>query len=79
MHQVVKYVLGTKKLLLIIKPKKYTNEPWDIFQFSDSDYIGHPDAWINTNEFIIHVLEVKVSWRSKAQRSVTLLSLTQDE
>ena len=74
MHHEIKYVLGTKNLGLKIEPKGDKDEPWDIVCFSDSN-AGDPGTKRSVIEFILHILGVPVSWRSKAQRSMTLSSL----
>ena len=42
--------------------------------FSDSDYAGDPDTRRSVSGYVIYLCGVPISWRSKAQRSVTLSS-----
>ena len=49
-------------------------KPWDIVCFSDSGNTGDPVSRRRVNGFILYVLGVTASWKSKAQRSVTLSS-----
>jgi hypothetical protein len=42
--------------------------------FCNSDWAGDPETRISVTGFIIYLMGVPVSWRSKAQRGVTLSS-----
>ncbi len=57
-----------------IEPISGDNGPWDLVCYSDSDYAGDPDSRRSVSGFILYVKGVPISWRSKAQRSVTLSS-----
>ena len=46
--------------------------------FTDSDFGGDKDTRISITGYILYVLGVPVSWKSKSQRSVTL-SLSEAE
>ena len=50
------------------------NELWDIVCFRDSDCASDVDTRISVSLFILFILGVSVSWRSKVQRSMTLSS-----
>ena len=72
--RVIKYVIDMKNLGLKIEPTGNSNEPWEIVSFSNSDYAGDPMSRRSISGFIIYVLGVPVSWRSKSQKSVSLSS-----
>ena len=74
MYQVIKYVLDTQGKGLRIEPIFGDSGPWDLVCYSDSDYAGDPDSRRSVSGFILYVKGVPISWRSKAQRSVTLSS-----
>ena len=46
----------------------------NIVAYSDSDLAGNKESKISVSGFIIIVNDTPISWRSKAQRSVTLSS-----
>ena len=72
---VIKYVLDTKNLGLKIEPTGNSNEHWEIICFSNSDYAGGPVSTRSINGFLLYVLGVPISWKSKSQKSVSLSSL----
>ena len=72
MLQIIKYVLDTKDYGLRIDPIYKKNKPWDLVCYSDSDYAGDSDTRRSVSAFILYVCSVPISWRSKAQQSVTL-------
>ena len=74
MLRIIKYVLDTKDYGLRIDPIYKKNKPWDLVCYSDSDYAGDSDTRRSVSGFILYVCSVPISWRSKAQRSVTLSS-----
>ena len=74
-HQVIKYVLNTICFGLKLEPKQSEKEPSKIVLFSNSVYAGDPVTRSIISCFILFVLDVPVSWRSKAQRILTLSSL----
>ena len=74
MFRVIKYVLDTRSKGLRIEPTFGDSGPWDLVCFSDSDYAGDPESRRSVSGFILYVKGVPISWRSKAQRSVTLSS-----
>ena len=73
MLRVVKFVLETKNKGLRIEPKRKIDE-WDLITLSDSDYAGDQENRISVSGFILYLMGVAISWRSKGQRSVTLSS-----
>eukprot|EP00956_Cyclotella_meneghiniana_P000877 scaffold1009_cov67-Cyclotella_meneghiniana.AAC.1 len=74
MFRVIKYVLDTRGKGLRIEPTFGDSGPWDLVCYSDSDYAGDPDSRRSVSGFILYLKGVPISWRSKAQRSVTLSS-----
>mmetsp|Transcript_12593 Transcript_12593/g.18100 ORF Transcript_12593/g.18100 Transcript_12593/m.18100 type:complete len:87 (+) Transcript_12593:1447-1707(+) len=60
----------------MIKPEKDIQKEiiWSIRAYSDSDYSGDTEKRLSITGFIIFVMGVPVSWKSCAQRSVTISS-----
>ena len=50
------------------------NDEWDVLTYSDSDFGGDKETRISVAGFILCLMGVPVSWRSKGQKSVTLSS-----
>jgi hypothetical protein len=73
MRRIIKFVLDTKEWGLKIEPKP-EGQDWYIVVFCDSDYAGDKEKRISVTGFIVYLLGVPISWKSKAQRSVTLSS-----
>jgi len=73
--RVIKFVLDTKSYGLKVEPKiESKDQPWSLTVFTDSDYAGDSDTRISVTGFCIFLLGVPVSWKSCAQKSVTLSS-----
>ena len=73
--RVLKFVMDTKQLSLKIEPKIGTDtSDWNIVAFSDSDYAGDSETRISVAGFVLYLLEVPISWKSKGQKGVTLSS-----
>ena len=73
--RMIKYVLDTEDLGLKISPKIQDSwKPWDLVCYSDSDYAGDPDTRRSVSGYVLFVQGVPVSWRSKANKTVTLSS-----
>jgi hypothetical protein len=73
--RMVKYVTDTPMKCLVMDKSKLGNmEKWSMVAFCDSDYAGDRDKRVSVTGFIIYISNVPVSWRSKAQRGVTLSS-----
>jgi len=71
----IKFVLDTKEYGLKVKPKiKEFDKSWTITVFSDSNYAGNNDMRVSVTGFCIFLLSVPIIWKSKSQKSVTLLS-----
>ena len=75
MLRVLKYTIDTKDLALHIKPKwDGNNTKWSMVAYSDSDFAGDKETRISIAGFVIYLLGVPISWKSKGQKSVTLSS-----
>jgi hypothetical protein len=76
LKRVIKFVLGTKDFGLKLEPKlvKGRGDLWVIVVWSDSDFAGDTDTRISITGYIIFVMGCAVSWKSKAQKSVSLSS-----
>ena len=73
--RVIKYVLDTENLGLKIEPNiQYSGKPWDLVCYSDSDYAGDPDTRRSVPGYVFMVQGMPISWRSKANKTVTLSS-----
>jgi hypothetical protein len=73
--RVLKYVLDTKRLSLKMEPKSEKDETgWSIVAFSDSDFAGDSETRISIAGFILYLMGVPISWKSKGQKGVTLSS-----
>ena len=57
-----------------MKPTCSEKEPVDIVCFSSNDYAGDPVIMRSISGFIPYISGLRVSWQSKAQWSMTLLS-----
>ena len=57
---------------LKIEPTGNANNPWEMVY--DMDYAGDPVSKRIISGFILHVLGVPVTWRSKSQKSILLSS-----
>ena len=75
LKRVIKFVLDTADYGLKIKPiEKSVGEAWTMTVFSDSDYAGDTETRISVTGFCVFLMGVPISWKSRAQRSVTLSS-----
>ena len=74
MLRVIKYVLDTRNLALKVAPTDVGTNEWKIIAFSDSDFGGDKETRISIAGFILYLMDVPISWRSKGQKSVTLSS-----
>ena len=72
--RVIKYVVKTENLGLRLKRTGNSNEPWEIVCFSNNDYAGDPVSKRSISGFVLYVLDIPVSWRSKSQKSISLSS-----
>jgi len=75
LKRVIKFVLDMEDYGLRIEPiKRAAREPWSLTVFSDSDYAGIMETRISITGFCVFLIGVLISWKSQAQRSMTLLS-----
>ncbi len=74
MLYIIKYVLDIKDNGLRKEPTYEKNKPWDLVCYSDSNNEGDNDTRWSVSGFILFVCQAPISWRSKAQWSVTLSS-----
>ena len=72
--QVIQYDLDTESLGLKIEPMGNSNNPWEMICFSDSNYAGDLVSRRSIIDFLLYVLGLPVSWRSKLNKSVSLSS-----
>ena len=75
LRRVVKYVLDTSNDGLKIAPTARGEDGFfDLEVFCDSDFAGDKETRISVAGYIMYLCGVPISWRSKAMKSVTLLS-----
>jgi hypothetical protein len=74
MLRVLKYVMDTKNLALKIQPEMGEENVWTLIAFCDSDFASDRETRISITGFILYLLGVPISWKSKAQKGVTLSS-----
>ena len=75
MLRVIKFVIDTKHLALKLKPTPLDeNVKWELIAYSDSDFAGDKETRISIAGFVLYLMGVPVSWRSKGMKSVTLSS-----
>ena len=73
----IKYVIDTKDTVLkykIDRNKNFEKLKWEIKAYSDSDFAGDKDNRISITGFCIYLENCLISWRSRAQKHVTLSS-----
>jgi len=75
LKRVIKFVLDTADYGLKIQPDpEQEGKKWRMTVFSDSDYAGDAETRISVTGFCVFLMGVPISWKSRAQRSVTLSS-----
>ena len=72
LSRVIKFVIDTKWKGLSISPNFNSENIWNLKGYSDSDYCADKETRRSVTGFIIYLLGVPVSWKSKGQRGVTL-------
>ncbi len=70
----VKFVLDTSDFGLKISPTELDDGHWTIMVYTDSDWAGDKDTRLSVSGFIVYLLGVPITWRSKQQKSVALSS-----
>ncbi len=72
---IIKFVLNMADYGLKIKPiKKPVGKAWTMTVFLDSNYAGDTKTRISVTGFCVFLMGVPISWKSHAQRSITLSS-----
>ncbi len=75
LQRVIKFVLDTADYGLKIEPtSKPIGEAWTMTVFLDSDYAGDAETRISVTGFCVFLMGVPISWKSRAQCSITLSS-----
>ena len=76
LKRAIKFVLDTEHYGLAIIPRvpEDKSASWELKVYSDSDWAGDKDTRISVSGFGVFLMGVPISWKSKAQRSVTLSS-----
>jgi len=75
MLRVIKYTIDTRDLALKIQPTDAESDgSWTIVVYCDSDYAGDKETRVSIAGFVIYLLGVPISWKSKGMKSVTLSS-----
>ena len=74
LKRVMKFVMDTENYGLKIEPTNLEEEKWTMVGYSDSDWAGDKDTRLSVSGFIIFLLGVPISFKSKQQRSVALSS-----
>ena len=75
--QVIKFVLDTQGKCLqmdLSNVEASGGVRWEMKAFCDSDFAGDKETRISVTGFVIYVMGALISWRSRGQKSVTLLS-----
>ncbi|KAG7348743.1 hypothetical protein IV203_011340 [Nitzschia inconspicua] len=70
LHRVIKFVIYTKDRGVLIKPDKNRG----IIAYCDSDFAGDMGNRRSITGFLIYLFGVPISWKSKQQGGVTLIS-----
>jgi hypothetical protein len=52
----------------------YKAHPWDLVEYSDSDWAGDKDDRRSVSSYQIYLNDVLIAWHSKSQKTVALLS-----
>jgi len=75
LKRVIMFMLDTTDYGLKIQPEpEQERKPWHLTVFLDSNYAGNAETRISMTGFCVFLMGVPISWKSQAQRSVTLLS-----
>ena len=74
--QVLKYMVDTNNIALKFEPDKITqNKNWRIVTFSYSDFAVDNERRTSITGFILHLLGLPISWRSRGQKYVKFSSI----
>ena len=72
----IKYVVDTKERALKYQGHEYDEKKdmWNLKTYCDSDFAGDSDGRVSVTGFCVYVFGKLVSWKSHAQKNVTLSS-----
>jgi hypothetical protein len=80
MLRVIKFVLDTKAWALKVAPVLEEGEViWNMVVYSDSDYAGDKETRVSVTGFVVYLLGVPISWKSKGQKPDVAQSSTEAE
>lgn len=74
LKRTLKFTIDTENLALRFSPKIEEDKKWRLVAYSDSDWANDKETRISVTGFIIYLLGVPISWKSKSQQGVTLSS-----
>ena len=70
LKRTLKYIIDTRNYGLIMLPIKI-RKSWNLTTFCDSNYAGDRETQISVTGYILYLCRAPISWKSKAQRSIT--------
>ena len=71
---VIRHLLDTKIFGLKLDPTQNASKLWEIVCLRNGNYIGNSVHRRSVSGFTLYLLDILVSWQSKAQRSMMLSS-----
>jgi len=74
MLRIIKFVMDTKNRGLKIEPKSDKLGEWQLVVYTDSDWAGDKEDRRSISGYMLFLCGVLISWRSKAQKTVSLSS-----
>jgi hypothetical protein len=76
MKQVMRFIADTKDYGLKIEPEQPSKDKfnWNMVVYTDSDWVGDKEDRRIVSGYVIFLLGLPILWKSKLQKSVTLLS-----
>ena len=66
--------MDTQTIGLKLKPEDNNNKIWELKAYSDADFAGDKETRISVTGYVVYYMSVPVCWRSRGQKSVTLLT-----
>ena len=72
MLRMIKFVLETKNLAIKLMPvvEDVDELIWNVVAYSDSDYAGDKESRLSVAGFVLYLMGVPISWRSKGMKVV---------
>ena len=72
MLRMIKFVLETKNLAIKLMPvfEDLDELIWNVVAYSDSDYAGDKESRLSVAGFVLYLMGVPISWRSKGMKVV---------